>query len=146
MSPGFGGRSGDPAGEICRKPVRCPVFSDRSEIYRLVPASPAGYSIGRTGRETHQAPGACRAVGTRGRTARLPALRVNILPATSSPLPVTPMLDSWEIFVKQTSTIIGSACALLASLAIIGPGSQAQGAEVPTYLESIVGTQAASPA
>ena len=48
--------------------------------------------------------------------------------------------------MKQTSTLIGSACALLASLTIIGAGSRAQGAEVPIYLQSIVGTQAASPA
>jgi hypothetical protein len=48
--------------------------------------------------------------------------------------------------VKQTSTLIGSACALLASLAIIGPASQVRGAEVPAYLKSIVGTQAAGAA
>ena len=48
--------------------------------------------------------------------------------------------------MKQTSTLIGSACALLASLAIIGPASQVQGAEVPAYLKSIVGTQTASAA
>ena len=48
--------------------------------------------------------------------------------------------------MKQPSISIGSAYALLASLAIIGPGSQAQGAEVPTYFKSIVGTQAASAA
>jgi len=48
--------------------------------------------------------------------------------------------------VKHTSTLIVSACALLGSLAVTGPGSQAQGAEVPIYLKSIVGTQAASPA
>ena len=39
---------------------------------------------------------------------------------------------------------MGSACALLASVAIIGPGSQAQSAEVPSYLKLIVGTHAAS--
>ncbi len=48
--------------------------------------------------------------------------------------------------MKHSSTLIVSACALLGSLAITGPGSQAQGAEVPIYLKSIVGTQAASPA
>ncbi|HYS86198.1 MAG TPA: hypothetical protein VEN78_14530, partial [Bradyrhizobium sp.] len=48
--------------------------------------------------------------------------------------------------MKHTSTLIVSACALLGSLAVTGPGSQAQGAEVPIYLKSIVGTQAASPA
>jgi hypothetical protein len=48
--------------------------------------------------------------------------------------------------VKQTSTSIGSAWALLASLAFIGPGSPAQGADVPAYLKSIVGSQAASAA
>jgi hypothetical protein len=48
--------------------------------------------------------------------------------------------------VKQTSTLIGSASALLASLAIIGPAAQTQGAEVPAYLKSIVGTQTASAA
>src|SRR5439155_13290629 len=52
----------------------------------------------------------------------------------------------WETFVKQASTSIGSARALLASLAIIGLGSQAQGAEVPAYLKSIVGTQTATAA
>jgi hypothetical protein len=48
--------------------------------------------------------------------------------------------------VKQTVTLIGSACALLASLAIIGPASQVHGAEVPAYLKSIVGTETASAA
>ncbi len=48
--------------------------------------------------------------------------------------------------MKQTSTSIGSAWALLASLAFIGPGSPAQGADVPAYLKSIVGSQAASAA
>jgi hypothetical protein len=48
--------------------------------------------------------------------------------------------------VKQTSTSIGSAWALLASLAFIGPGSPAQGADVPAYLKSIVSSQAASAA
>ena len=48
--------------------------------------------------------------------------------------------------MKLTSTSMGSACALLASLAIIGLGSQAQSAELPSYLKSIVGTQAASAA
>ena len=48
--------------------------------------------------------------------------------------------------MKQTVTLIGSACALLASLAIIGPASQVHGAEVPAYLKSIVGTETASAA
>jgi hypothetical protein len=48
--------------------------------------------------------------------------------------------------VKQTVTLIGSAYALLASLAIIGPASQVHGAEVPAYLKSIVGTETASAA
>jgi hypothetical protein len=48
--------------------------------------------------------------------------------------------------VKQTVTLIGRACALLASLAIIGPASQVHGAEVPAYLKSIVGTETASAA
>jgi len=43
-------------------------------------------------------------------------------------------------------TLIGSAYALLASLAIIGPASQVHGAEVPAYLKSIVGTETASAA
>jgi hypothetical protein len=37
-------------------------------------------------------------------------------------------------------------CALLALGAIIGPGARAQGAEVPGYFKTVVGTQAASPA
>jgi hypothetical protein len=48
--------------------------------------------------------------------------------------------------VKQTTTSIGSTWALLASLAFIGPGSPAQGADVPAYLKPIVGSQAASAA
>jgi hypothetical protein len=51
-----------------------------------------------------------------------------------------------ETFVKTKLTSIGSACALVTSLAMLGPGSQAQGAEVPAYLKSIVGTEAASAA
>src|SRR5271165_6116341 len=51
-----------------------------------------------------------------------------------------------ETFVKQTTTSIGSAWALLASLAVIWHGSPAQGADVPAYLKSIVGSQAASAA
>jgi hypothetical protein len=45
--------------------------------------------------------------------------------------------------VKQTSTLFGAACALLVSLAITDAGAQAQGAELPSYLKTIVGTQAA---
>jgi hypothetical protein len=37
--------------------------------------------------------------------------------------------------------LIGGACALLASLAIVGPCPQAQGAELPAYFKEIVGTQ-----
>ena len=48
--------------------------------------------------------------------------------------------------MKHTSTLIGGACALLASLAIVGPCSQAQGAELPAYFKEIVGTSAPSPA
>jgi hypothetical protein len=48
--------------------------------------------------------------------------------------------------VKQAVTSIGSACALLASVAFIGLQAQAQRVELPSYLKSIVGTQAASPA
>jgi hypothetical protein len=48
--------------------------------------------------------------------------------------------------VKHTSTLIGGACALLASLAIVGPCPQAQGAELPAYFKEIVGTSAPSPA
>jgi hypothetical protein len=48
--------------------------------------------------------------------------------------------------VKITLTAIGSACSLLASFAIICGGFQARGAEVPSYLKPIVGSQAASPA
>src|SRR5271165_7051634 len=51
-----------------------------------------------------------------------------------------------ETFVKAKLTSIGRACALVTSLAMLGLGSQAQGAEVPAYLKSIVGTQAASAA
>src|ERR1700724_4739454 len=54
--------------------------------------------------------------------------------------------DSGKTFVKHTSTLIGGACALLASLAIVGPCSQAQGAELPAYFKEIVGTSAPSPA
>jgi hypothetical protein len=42
--------------------------------------------------------------------------------------------------------LIGGACALLASLAIVGPCPQAQGAELPAYFKEIVGTSAPSPA
>jgi hypothetical protein len=55
-------------------------------------------------------------------------------------------LGFWETFVKHTSTLIGGACALLASLAIVGPCPQAQGAELPAYFKEIVGTSAPSPA
>jgi hypothetical protein len=55
-------------------------------------------------------------------------------------------LGFWETFVKHISTLIGGACALLASLAIVGPCSQAQGAELPAYFKEIVGTSAPSPA
>ena len=48
--------------------------------------------------------------------------------------------------MKHTSTLTGGACALLASLAIVGPCSQAQGTELPTYFKEIVGTSAPSPA
>ena len=48
--------------------------------------------------------------------------------------------------MKHISTLIGGACALLASLAIVGPCSQAQGAELPAYFKEIVGTSAPSPA
>ena len=48
--------------------------------------------------------------------------------------------------MKHTSTLVGGACALLASLAIVGPCSQAQGAELPAYFKEIVGTSAPSPA
>ena len=48
--------------------------------------------------------------------------------------------------MKHTSTLIGGACALLASLAIVGRCSQAQGAELPAYFKEIVGTSAPSPA
>jgi hypothetical protein len=55
-------------------------------------------------------------------------------------------LGFWETFVKPTSTLIGGACALLASLAIVGPCPQAQGAELPAYFKETVGTSAPSPA
>jgi hypothetical protein len=48
--------------------------------------------------------------------------------------------------VIHTSTLTGGACALLASLAIVGPCSQAQGTELPTYFKEIVGSSAPSPA
>src|SRR5260370_16266231 len=48
--------------------------------------------------------------------------------------------------MNQTSMLIGSVCALLASFAIIAPPSLAQDAGVPPYLKSIVRPQAATPA
>ena len=48
--------------------------------------------------------------------------------------------------MKHTSTLVGGACALLASLAIDGPCPQTQGAELPAYFKEIVGTSAPSPA
>jgi hypothetical protein len=43
-------------------------------------------------------------------------------------------------------SIMGGACALLSSLVIVGSGSSAQSAELPSYFKEIVGTQTASPA
>ena len=40
--------------------------------------------------------------------------------------------------MKHISTLIGGACALLASLAIVGPCSQAQGAELPAYFNNLL--------
>src|SRR6266446_645516 len=59
---------------------------------------------------------------------------------------LNPTFDSGRAFMKQTSMLIGSVCALLASFAIIAPPSLAQDAGVPPYLESIVRPQAATPA
>src|SRR5258707_605936 len=59
---------------------------------------------------------------------------------------LNPTFDSGRAFMKQTSMLIGSVCALLASFAIIAPPSLAQDAGVPPYLKPIVRPQAATPA
>jgi hypothetical protein len=59
---------------------------------------------------------------------------------------LNPTFDSGRAFMKQTSMLIGSVCALLASFAIVAPPSLAQDAGVPPYLKSIVRPQAATPA
>jgi len=46
--------------------------------------------------------------------------------------------------VKHASTLIGSAWALLASLAVVGSGSPARAAELPAYWQMIVGTSTSS--
>ena len=42
--------------------------------------------------------------------------------------------------------MLGGACALLSSLVVVGSGSSAQAAELPSYFKEIVGAQTASPA
>src|SRR5258708_31661974 len=59
---------------------------------------------------------------------------------------LNPTFDSGRAYMRQTSMLIGSVCALLGSFAIIGPPSLAQDAGVPPYLKSIVRPQAATPA
>ena len=46
--------------------------------------------------------------------------------------------------MKHASTLIGSAWALLASLAVVGSGSPARAAELPAYWQMIVGTSTSS--
>jgi hypothetical protein len=48
--------------------------------------------------------------------------------------------------MRTVAVTMGGVCALLLSLAIVGPDSPARAADVPSYFKEIVGTQSASPA
>jgi hypothetical protein len=48
--------------------------------------------------------------------------------------------------MRIVSIMMGGACGLLSSLVVVGPGSSAQAADLPSYFKEIVGTQTASPA
>jgi hypothetical protein len=56
------------------------------------------------------------------------------------------ILQPGENFVQDKLSIIGSACVLLTAVATMGALAPAQGAEVPSYLKPIIGTQAANAA
>ncbi len=47
--------------------------------------------------------------------------------------------------MRTVAVTMGGVCALLSSLAIVGSGSPARAADVPSYFKEIVGTQSASP-
>jgi hypothetical protein len=51
-----------------------------------------------------------------------------------------------EIFMRIVAIVIGCVGALLSSLIVVGSGSSARAAELPSYFKEIVGTQASSPA